>query len=151
MTIPPKYYKYFFSLYPPYLGAGIRIEEISSDWREITVSMKANWYNKNIMGTHFGGSLYSMVDPHLMLQLIKILGDNYRIWDKAADIDFIKATDKRVRCHCVIKNTVIEKIINKTQSGEKYFPEFHLEIKDDDNNVIATVKKVIYVRKKKQH
>lgn len=72
------------NFYGPYLGAGVRIRYISPDWKEIRVSMKLHCYNRNAVGTHFGGRLYSMVDPHLMLMLMQLLGEDYVIWDKAA-------------------------------------------------------------------
>lgn len=91
--------RFLLNIYPPYLGAGVRVSYIRTDWRELHVSMALKWFNRNYVGTHFGGSLYSMVDPHLMLLLIQILGGEYRVWDKASDIEFIKACAKTPRRH----------------------------------------------------
>lgn len=77
-------------LYPPFLGAGIRIARMSEDLREIDVEMKLHWWNANYVGTHYGGSLYSMADPFYMLMLIENLGRDYIVWDKAASIRFRK-------------------------------------------------------------
>ena len=84
------------NLYPPYLGAGVKVTHISEDWRELRVSMSLRWFNRNAVGTHFGGSLYAMVDPHLMLLLIRLLGEKYWVWDQSAAIDFIKASKQKV-------------------------------------------------------
>ena len=73
MPISQQKLRRLLKIYPPYLGAGIRVDYISEDWRELQVSMKLRWYNRNAVGTHFGGSLYAMVDPHLMLMLLQIL------------------------------------------------------------------------------
>ena len=81
--------KHALNIWSPYLGAGIKIEYIRKDWKEMKVSMKLRFYNRNIMNTHFGGSLYSMVDPHIMLMLMQLLGEDYIVWDKSAEIDFI--------------------------------------------------------------
>ena len=62
------------NIYPPYLGAGVRVTHISDDFRDVEVEMPLRFYNRNYVGTHFGGSLYSMVDPFYMLMLINILG-----------------------------------------------------------------------------
>ena len=75
-------------LYPPYLGAGIRVTHVSHDFREIDVRMGLHWWNRNYVGTHFGGSLYSMIDPFLMLMFLENLGRDYVVWDKAATIRF---------------------------------------------------------------
>ncbi|KAA3656644.1 MAG: DUF4442 domain-containing protein [Chloroflexi bacterium] len=151
MKISPKFFKRMLNLYPPYLGAGIKINYISNDWRELHVSMSLRWFNRNAVGTHFGGSLYSMIDPHLMLLIMQLLGKEYRVWDKAAEIEFIKASKKKVTSIIKISNNDLEEIRRHTEAGEKYFPEFMVEIRDDENDLVARVKKVIYVRKKMRH
>lgn len=103
MKFSPNSLRRILNFYPPYLGAGVKVTHIDKDWRELHVSMSMRWYNRNAVGTHFGGSLYSMIDPHLMLLLMQLLGKEYIVWDKSASIDFIKATRKRV--NSVIKIT----------------------------------------------
>jgi len=149
MKFSPKSLKRLLNLYPPYLGAGVKITHISEDWRELHVGMSLRWYNRNAVNTHFGGSLYSMIDPHLMLLLMQILGREYLVWDKAADIEFIKASKKKVRTVIKITDKNLEDITLMTKAGEKYFPEFMLDVIDEDNELVARVKKTIYVKKKK--
>jgi len=149
MKITPKLLKRLLNLYPPYIGAGVKIIHISEDWRELQVSMALRWYNRNVVGTHFGGSLYSMVDPHLMLLLMQLLGQEYLVWDKAADIDFIKAGRGKVTSIIKISDEDLEEIKSYTQNGEKYFSDFILDIKNEHDELVAQVKKTIYVRRKK--
>ena len=148
MKFAPKLLKRVLNLYPPYLGAGVKVEYISEDWRELHVSMSLRWFNRNAVGTHFGGSLYSMVDPHLMLLLIQLLGKEYLVWDKAANIEFIKASKKRVKCIIEVSSKDLEEIKNNTANGDKYFSYFIVEIRDEDNDLVARVKKTIYIKKK---
>ncbi|MCG8563637.1 MAG: hypothetical protein MI747_00990 [Desulfobacterales bacterium] len=63
MKLTPRLIKWGLNIYGPFVGAGIKMEYIAQDWRSARVSMKLRWYNRNIMGVHFGGSLYAMVDP----------------------------------------------------------------------------------------
>ena len=95
MKLTPKSLRRILNFYPPYLGAGVKVSYISKDWSELHVSMSMRWFNQNAVGTHFGGSLYSMIDPHLMLLLMQLLGDEYLVWDKTADIEFVKASKKK--------------------------------------------------------
>ena len=136
-------------IYGPYLGAGIRVETISKDWRYARVSMGLKWYNKNAVGTHFGGSLYSMVDPHYMLMLMPILGREYRVWDKSAEIDFIRPGKGRVSAEFHIRDEDLEKIRMMTEDGNKYLHTFDVSVVDEHGTLVAKVKKVIYVKKKK--
>ena len=148
MKITPKWFKRLLNLYPPYVGAGVKIAYISDDWRELNVTMSLRWYNRNAVGTHFGGSLYSMIDPHIMLLLMQLLGKDYYVWDKAAEIEFLKASKKKLTSIIKISDEQLSEIKKKTASGEKFFPEFWVEIVDSDQDVVARVKKIIYVKKK---
>ena len=74
------------NFYPPLFGAGIRSRAI--DERTIDVEMKLTFFNRNIVNVHFGGSLYALCDPWFMLILMRLLGKDYIVWDKAASIQF---------------------------------------------------------------
>ena len=93
-----RFLRWALNFYPPYLGAGVKVRHISSDFREVRVSMGLTWYNRNYVRTQFGGSLYSMTDPFYMLMLMENLGRDYVVWDKAAHIEFVspgKGTDRK--------------------------------------------------------
>ena len=124
------------------------MEHISEDWKELRVSMGLRWFNRNIVGTHFGGSLYALIDPHVMLLLMQLLGKEYIVWDKAASIEFIKASKKDLSAVIRISDQIIEEIKQKTENGQKYLPTFTIEIRDEDGELVATAEKVIYVRKR---
>lgn len=147
MISSPKTLKRLLNLYPPYLGAGVKITYTRDDWKELHVSMSCRWYNKNAVSTHFGGSLYSMVDPHIMLMLMPLLGREYLVWDKAAEIEFIRASKKTVNAVIKLSDEDIARIKAETANGEKYLPEFYIDIKDD-KGLVARVKKTLYIKKK---
>ena len=46
--------------------------------------------NKNYVGSIFGGSLFSSVDPFPMVQLINVIEEDLIVWDKGAKIQFRK-------------------------------------------------------------
>jgi hypothetical protein len=143
-----KYLKLLINLYLPYWGTGITVKSISPDYREICVQMKMRWYNRNYVKTHFGGSLYAMTDPFFMVMLIHILGKEFVVWDKSAHIDFIKADQGTVTAKFFIKEEQIENIINNTSSGQKYLPEFSVDIENEAGEKVARVVKTLYIRKK---
>ena len=141
----PKLFKLLLSIYPPYLGAGIKITHVSEDWRELHAVMSMHWFNKNALGTHFGGSLYSMVDPHLVLLLIRLLGKDFWVWDKSAEIEFVKASKKKVTAIIKITDEDLKKIKRNTNGGEKYYHGFIIEVKDESNDIAAIIRKTVYV------
>ena len=148
MNISPKLFKFLLNIYPPYIGAGVKVDYVSHDWRELHVSLPLRWYNRNAVGTQFGGSLYSMVDPHLMLLLMQLLGKKYLVWDKSANIEFIKPGKTKVAAKIIITNEDLEKIKENTKNGDKYFADFTIEVSDISNELVAKVQKIIYIRKK---
>jgi len=144
----PKFFRLLINLYPPYWGTGITVRSISPNFREIFVQMKMRWYNRNYVKTHFGGSLYAMTDPFFMIMLIHILGKEFVVWDKAAHIDFIKPDRGTVTARFVIQEEQIKTIIHNTLGGQKYFPEFTVDIENEAGEKVAHVVKTLYVRKK---
>lgn len=138
------------NLYPPFLGAGIRIKRISDDLRTIEVEMPLRFFNRNYVGTHFGGSLYAMCDPFFMLILINNLGPDYIVWDKAATIRFKKPGTGLVKAVFHVPEERIEEIRAQVQAQGKVEPQFQALVKDADGNVIAEVDKLLYVRKKER-
>ncbi|MGP9833187.1 DUF4442 domain-containing protein [Marinobacter sp. NSM] len=136
------------STFAPYLGAGVKVTKIADDFSSATVEMRQHWYNTNYVGTHFGGSLYSMVDPMYMLLLMRRLGNDYLVWDKAASIDFIRPGKGRVQARFELTDDRLEEIRNATASGDKYLPEWTVDIVDDSGEIVARVHKILYVRKK---
>lgn len=146
----PSVLRRIYNLYPPYVGAGIHVDRISDDWREVDVSMQLRWFNRNVVRTHFGGSLYSMIDPHLMISVFQILGDDYVVWDQSASIRFVRPGRGRVRCEIRLSEDDIADIRRNTAEGSPYRPSYALTILDEDDEVVAEAHKELYVRKKKR-
>ncbi len=145
---PSTLFRHLINLYPPYLFTGIKVSSISRDFQSLQVDMALRWYNRNYVGTHFGGSLFAMTDPWFMLMLMQILGKNYVVWDSKAAIEFIKPGKGKVTCHFHITDSMIEEIKEKTQAGTKYLPEYEVQIRDQKGDLVARVKKEIYIRRK---
>ena len=140
--------RWMLNLYPPYLGAGIRVQHISPDLRSVKVAMKLTRWNRNYVGTQFGGSLYSMVDPFYMLMLMENLGRDYIVWDKAASIDFVSPGKGPVYAEFSIDEALLDEIRRHTEGGEKYLPHLKVQIHDGSGTLVARVDKTLYVRRK---
>lgn len=134
--------------WPPFLGAGIRVKKISSDFLTVNVEMKLHAWNKNYIGTQFGGSLYAMCDPFFMLILYENLGSNYIVLDKAGTIRYKKLAPGRVHANFHIPKDEIDLIRQQADNEYKIEPMFTVEILDSTNTVVAEVDKIIYIRRK---
>ena len=83
-------FRWGFNFFPAFRGTGGRISYISDDWHEVSLKVPLSWRTRNYVGTIYGGSIYGAVDPIYMLMLMRILGPDYIVWDKAAKIRFKK-------------------------------------------------------------
>jgi hypothetical protein len=137
------------NIYGPYFGAGVKVTYINKDFRQANVSLALRWYNKNYVGVHFGGSLYSMVDPFYMLLLMNNLGKDYIVWDKSADIEFIKPGTGTVSASFIVTDEMLKEIKLKTAKGEKFLPTYPVIITDEDGDIVARANKTLYIRLKK--
>jgi len=135
------------NIWPPFLGAGIRVKW-SQDHKSVDVEMKLRFWNRNYVGTHYGGSLYSMTDPFYMLMLMDNLGSDYIVWDKAASIRFRKPGKGRVKAEFRLSEEQLDDIRTKLLAQEKYEPTFTAQVKDETGDVVAEVRKVLHIRRK---
>lgn len=136
------------NLWPPFWCNSIRATRITEDFCEIDVSLKLHFYNRNYVGTHFGGNLFAMTDPWYMLMLMQNMGRDYFVWDKKASIDFISPGRGTVTARFVLTEEKLAEIRAQTATGEKALPEFQVEIFDEKNNLVARVHKTLYVKRK---
>lgn len=140
--------KWLLRIYPPFRGAGIRITHMSPDLREIDVEMKLHWWNANAVGTHYGGSLYSMADPFYMLMLLANLGRDYIVWDKVASIRFRKPGKGRVRAEFRLTQSQLDDLRAQLEVNEKIEPTLQVQIRDESGEVVAEVEKLLHIRRK---
>ncbi|MDH5302156.1 MAG: DUF4442 domain-containing protein [Gammaproteobacteria bacterium] len=147
--LPPSVLRILANQWRPFRASGIRISHVSNDYHYIRVEMKLRWYNKNYVGTHFGGSLYSMTDPFFMMMLINILGDDFIVWDKGACIDFIKPGRSTVHAEFHFSSEEIAHIRQQLQQQPKLIFQKTVYIVDESGENIAKADKMLYVRHKK--
>ncbi len=149
--LSPRHFRFAINLWPPFIGTGVKVKDISDDFRHIETFAKLHWYNKNFVGTHFGGTLFAMTDAFYMIMLIYNLGKNYIVWDKSATIHFKKPGKGTVFATFDFTEEEIENIRHHADKQEKYIFEKSVDVLDENKIVIASVTKTIYVRRKSQN
>lgn len=137
------------NIYGPYFGAGVKVTYIDKNFRQANVSLALRWYNRNYVGVHFGGSLYSMIDPFYMLLLMNNLGKDYIVWDQSAEIEFIKPGTGTVSANFNITDEMLAEIKEKTANGDKFLPTYPVVITDESGDIVAKANKTLYIRQKK--
>ena len=141
-------FKALVNLYGPFLLAGIRVTRVAKDFRSLDVRMSMRPWNRNYVGTHFGGSLFAMADPWFMILLIENLGPGYVVWDKSGAIRFRKPGRGTVRARFEVTPERVEEIRRATDAAGKSEATFTAKIVDADGEVVAEVEKLISIRRK---
>lgn len=148
MKLTARKLRWIMNLWPPFWGAGIHVDEIKADYSYIRVSLKLRWYNQNYVGVHFGGSLFSMTDPFFMLMLLQRLGKDFIVWDQQGEIQYLSPGKGRVFAEFRLSDEEIEQIRQEALAKGKINPVFTVTIYDEAQQMVAAVKKVLYVKSK---
>jgi len=136
------------NLWPPLFFNSIRATRISDDYREIDVTLKLRWYNRNNVRTQFGGNLFAMTDPWYMIMIMENLGRDYFVWDKKASIEFVAPGRGAVAAKFMLTEEKLADIRAVTANGEKYLPEFIVDIYNTKQELVARVHRTVYVKRK---
>ena len=148
-TLSPRTLRRAMNLWPPFRFAGISVLEISDDWSRARVRMRLRRYNRNLFGTHFGGSLYAMNDPFWALLVLHRLGRDHVVWDKAAEIEYVSPGRGDVFAEFHLTEERLAEIREAAAAGDKVLPWFENTVTAADGTVVARVRKQLYVRRKR--
>ena len=144
----PSTLRHGMNLWPSFLFSGVHVAAIGSDWRSARVELRMRPWNRNYVGTHFGGSLFAMTDPFWMLLVKESLGRDYYVWDQAGTIEFLKPGRGTVHATFELEEAALDAIRAATADGAKYLHWFDTEVIDAAGEVVARVRKQVYARRK---
>lgn len=144
----PRLLRHIINLWPPFLAAGIHVTRLGADWRSASVELRMRPWNRNYVGTHFGGSLFAMTDPFWMLLTMRALGPDYVVWDKAGEIEFVKPGRGTVRCQFELDDTLLGELRTAAADGSRVLRWFDCPVLDASGELVARVRKQLYVRLK---
>jgi acyl-coenzyme A thioesterase PaaI-like protein len=141
-------FRHLLNLWPPFLCNSIRLRELSDDWSTARVVLRLRPWNRNYVGCQFGGNLFAMVDPFWMLLALHRLGDDYYVWDRAGAIDFVAPGREDVHASFHLTDAMVEDLRVAAAGGDKVLRWFETDITTASGEVIARVRKQLYVRLK---
>lgn len=147
-SLSTKLARWGFNFFPAYRGTGARITYIASDWREVRIKLPLNWRTRNYVGTIYGGSMYAAVDPIYMIMLIKILGPEYVVWDKAAAIRFKRPGKSTLYAKFILTTEEIAAITAAAGTAPSLERSYLVELVDAAGALHASIEKTIYIRRK---
>jgi hypothetical protein len=144
--VPEHWLLYLWNFYPPYFFSGIRIRRVAHDFTSAELTLRLRWWNRNYLGTMFGGSIYSMCDPIHMVMLMHLLGPDYIVRDKGAEVRFLKKGLGLATARFDIDTKTVAEIWNDPNEVQER--RFVARVTDDAGDVIAEVVKTLHIRRR---
>jgi hypothetical protein len=135
-----------FNLFPAFWGTGARITYIADDYREVRIEVPLSWRTRNYVGTIFGGSMYGAVDGVHIVMLIKNLGTEYIVWDKAGSVRFRKPGRNTLYARVSLPPEKFEGIRARLAPGEAIERVYRVDLVDRAGTVHAEVEKTLHIR-----
>jgi len=141
-------YQTGFNLFPAYHCSGGKVQFIAGDWKEIHVSVKLKLKTRNYVGTVFGGSSFGALDPMYMIMLIKTLGPDYVVWDKAATVKFIRPISKKVCARFTVSDELLEEIKKTVTQKKETTITLPVWFEDKTGKKYVEMNKTVYIAEK---
>ncbi|MEH3154633.1 MAG: DUF4442 domain-containing protein [Gordonia paraffinivorans] len=142
----PARFRVLVSLYPPLLGAGVRVSRISDDWTSGTVSLRVYPWTANLHGAAFGGALFSATDILYGMMLAAQLGRRFEVWTKSAQIEFHAPGRGRLHLDVTLGHDEAQTIRDQTERDGSSDVIHHVAIVDSAGTVVAEARHTMRVR-----
>lgn len=84
-----------------------------------------------------------------MILVMESLGRDYVVWDRAGSIEFVAPGREDVYAEFTVEDSVLDELRAATAAGGKCLRWFDVEVKTAGGEVIARVRKQLYVRRKR--
>ena len=122
---------------------------VSEDLLNITIKLPISWKNKNYVDSIFGGSMFAAVDPFPMVQLMNIIGNDYVVWDKSAEIFFKRPAKEDLYADFNYTLPELEEIKQRVKNENEIEIIKTTRLTNKDKSIVfCEVRKTIYVTSK---
>lgn len=142
----PSRFRRLIGLYPPLLGAGVRVSHISDDWTAGTVTVRVHPWTANLHGSAFGGALFSATDVLYGMMLAAQLGRRFEVWTKAASIEFHAPGTGTLTLQVRLPHDEAESLRARTEQDGSIDVVHHVEIVDARGTLVADADHTMRIR-----
>ncbi|NRT16705.1 hypothetical protein HNP99_003077 [Flavobacterium sp. 28A] len=145
----PKLLKYGFNWSPMYRRSTAKITTVSKDLLTISIKLPISYKNKNYVNSIFGGSMFAAVDPIPMIQLMHLIGDDFVVWDKAAEIFFKRPAKENLYADFTFSLAEIDEIKKHVAQKKEYEIVKTTTLTNLDQSIVfCEIRKTIYIADK---
>ena len=144
-----KLFKYGFNWSPMYRRSTAKIIDVTPDLKSVKIKLPISYKNRNYVNSIFGGSMFSALDPIPMVQLINLLGDQFVVWDKSAEVFFKRPARETLYSEFTCTDEELERIKQRVIQENEIEINKVVQLTDkEQNTVFCEVNKTIYIADK---
>lgn len=150
MLVSERTLKWAMRFYPPLLFQRIWVKRFEKDFRGVDVKIARSVLNLNYNRSIFGGTIYAAADPFyavLFHQALLKKGYKVQVWQKAAEIDYIKPGMSALYFSIRLNDADINEACTILDSEGKFIKSYTIEIRNKPGELCATVHCTVYIRK----
>lgn len=150
MLVSERTLKWGMRFYPPLLFQRIWVKKFEKGFTGAEVKIARSILNVNYNRSIFGGTIYSAADPFyavLFYQSLLRRGYKIKVWQKAAEIEYIKPGMTTLSFKIKITPEDIDEICNVLDANGKFVKSYPVGITDKHGELCAKVQSVVYIRK----
>lgn len=142
------FYRQVLNFWPCIRRSGGRVTHLAPDFSRLTVRLGLNWGTRNVVGTIFGGAMFSSTDPMYMLMLGRILGRDYVVWDKHGTVRFKRPARSTLYAEFHVSPERRDEIVEAVRAAGEGDFTWTIRFKDAAGVVHAEIDKTLYVADK---
>lgn len=146
MLEKPSTVKFGMNIWMPLAGSGIRFIEWADDNSSARVQLNLRWWNQNMHGAAFGGTLFAMTDVAFGTVAARFFGKEYEAWTRTGTFQYI--SPGRDGAYLDVEVTPeMAKWVKKTIAEDGYANvPFTSIIKNKDGSIVGIGQQDLHVR-----
>lgn len=124
---------------------GIRVSELSPDWRRVRITLPLQGRNRNPGGSMFGGAIAALADPVAALACARLF-TGQPVWTRAMTVDFRREGRSDLELRFDFDPALESAIRAELKRRGRATPVFEYGFYDTQNRLCALVRNKVAIR-----
>ncbi len=131
--------------FPPFWCMGVKVLELSDDWRLVRLRLPLTFWSKNMGGSMFGGHQASLADPVAALACARRF-PGYHVWTRSMQVDFRHPGDTDLELRFEFPAALEQRIQEELARKGRSTPQFEYGLYRADGSCCTWVHNSVAIR-----
>jgi acyl-coenzyme A thioesterase PaaI-like protein len=124
---------------------GVRVIELSEDWRRAEILLPLTRFNRNPGGGMFGGAIAALADPIAALSCNRVF-PGHSVWTRALRLDFVREARGDLLLRFAMRSDQEQRIGAELARSGRANPEFEFSFYSGDGRLCVRVYSRVAIR-----